>query len=211
MIWLGEADLDQGRPDAAEPLLHEGAVASAPLGRRALRPRPRGARQTGLRERAQSTSSRRWRSTARPRSFHYSLAMAYRGMGDQRRAESHLRAAWRGGDSARPADEGARRPAPQRPDLRRRTPTPPATEAIGPPRRSISGRPSPWPQRASLHHKLGTALFYLGDRRGAFEAFGEALRLSPTFPAAHYALGVMHQEAGEYQKAIESFSGRARI
>jgi tetratricopeptide (TPR) repeat protein len=32
------------------------------------------------------------------------------------------------------------------------------------------------------------------------------LRLSPDFSAAHYALGVLHDEAGAYQQAIGSFS-----
>jgi tetratricopeptide (TPR) repeat protein len=62
------------------------------------------------------------------------------------------------------------------------------------------------PTRASPHHKLGTALFYLKDRRGAADEFQEALRLSPDFSAAHYALGVLHDEAGAYQQAISSFS-----
>ena len=62
------------------------------------------------------------------------------------------------------------------------------------------------PMRASPHHKLGTALFYLKDRRGAVEEFQEALRLSPDLSAAHYALGVLHDEAGAYQQAIGSFS-----
>jgi tetratricopeptide (TPR) repeat protein len=62
------------------------------------------------------------------------------------------------------------------------------------------------PTRAAPHHKLGTAMFYLGDRRGAIEQFHEALRLSPGFAQSHYALGVIHEEAGEHQQAIEAFS-----
>ena len=62
------------------------------------------------------------------------------------------------------------------------------------------------PVRASPRHKLGTALFYMGDRRGAREHFQEAVRLSPAFAQAHSALGVIHEEAGEYQQAIDSFS-----
>ena len=53
------------------------------------------------------------------------------------------------------------------------------------------------PTRASPRHKLGTALFYQKDRRGAFEQLQEAVRLSPSFAPAHYALGVMHEEAAE--------------
>ena len=62
------------------------------------------------------------------------------------------------------------------------------------------------PTRASLRSKLGTALFYTGDRRGAFEQFQEAVRLSPRLAIAHYSLGVMHEEVGEHLRAIESFS-----
>ena len=66
------------------------------------------------------------------------------------------------------------------------------------------------PARASPRHKLGTALFYLKDRRGAFTQFQEAVRLSPNFAGAHYALGVMHEEAGEREQAIESYSAAVK-
>jgi tetratricopeptide (TPR) repeat protein len=62
------------------------------------------------------------------------------------------------------------------------------------------------PTRASPRHKLGTALFYLEDRRGALEQFQEAVRLSPGYAQAHYALGVIYEDAGEHRQAIESFS-----
>jgi tetratricopeptide (TPR) repeat protein len=62
------------------------------------------------------------------------------------------------------------------------------------------------PTRASAHHKLGTALFYLGDRRAAVDEFHEAVRLAPRFAPAHYALGVIHDEARDYTLAIASFS-----
>jgi tetratricopeptide (TPR) repeat protein len=57
---------------------------------------------------------------------------------------------------------------------------------------------------------LGTALFYMGDRRGAFAEFQEAVRLSPGFAPAHYALGVLHEESGEHRQAIESFTSAVK-
>jgi tetratricopeptide (TPR) repeat protein len=50
----------------------------------------------------------------------------------------------------------------------------------------------------------------MGDRRGAREHFEEAVRLSPSFARAHYALGVIHEEAGEHPQAIESFSAAVK-
>ena len=49
MIWLAEAALDQGTAGRRRTALHESAVASASLGRGALRSRTRGAGQKGLR------------------------------------------------------------------------------------------------------------------------------------------------------------------
>jgi tetratricopeptide (TPR) repeat protein len=46
----------------------------------------------------------------------------------------------------------------------------------------------------------------MGDKNGAFNEFQQAVGLSPTFAAAHYALGVLHEDAGNHQLAIESFS-----
>jgi tetratricopeptide (TPR) repeat protein len=54
-------------------------------------------------------------------------------------------------------------------------------------------------------------MFYMGDRRGAIEQFQEAVRLSPGYAQAHYALGVIYEDAGEHHQAIESFSAALKL
>ena len=205
MIWLAEAALDQGRPDAAEQLLAKSlslqprsAAAQYGLGRAAL------ARKDYVRA-AQSLEAA---LALDPKAsiIHYSLAMAYRGSGDHRRAESHLR---------------QRGTVQIRSDPLRKALDEMLHSALTYEKNAdIAGSRGEWddaaaylrkavalaPTRASPRHKLGTALFYLKDRTGAFQQFQEAVRLSPGFVGAHYALGVMHEEDAKYQQAIESYS-----
>ncbi len=205
MIWLAEAALDQGRPDAAEPLFTKAlslqprsVAAHYGLGRTAL------ARKDYVRAAQHLEQALALDSKASV--IHYSLAMAYRGLGDARRAESHLQ---------------QRGTLQIQPDPLRKALDDLLHSALTYEKNAdVAGNRGEWaaaaeylrkavalaPTRASPRHKLGTALFYMGDRRGAFEQFQEAVRLSPTFAAAHYALGVLHEEAGEHQQAIESFS-----
>lgn len=209
MIWLAEAALDQGRPDAAERLLTKAlslqprsAAAHYGLGRAAL------ARKDYVR--AAQSLEQALALDNKASIIHYSLAMAYRGSGDHRRAESHLQ---------------QRGTLQLEPDPLRKALDEMLHSALTYERNAdIAGNRSEWaaaaeylrkavalaPTRASPRHKLGTALFYLKDRRGAFEQFQEAVRLSPSFAGAHYALGVMHEEAGEHRQAIESYSAAVK-
>jgi tetratricopeptide (TPR) repeat protein len=142
--------------------------------------------------------------------IHYSLAMAYRGLGDRRKAEWHLQ---------------QRGTLQIQPDPLRKALDELLHSALTYEKNAdAAGNRAEWaaaaeylrkavalaPTRASPRHKLGTALFYLGDRRGASEQFQEAVRLSPGFAPAHYALGVVHEEAGEHTQAIESFSAAVK-
>ena len=205
MTWLGEAALDQGRPDAAEPLFAKAvslepgsAAAHYGLGRAAL----------GRKDYAGATQhlEQALALDAKASVIHYSLAMAYRGLGHHIRAESHLQ---------------QRGTVQMKPDPLMKALDDLLNSALTYERNAdVAGGRGEWsvaaeylrkavalaPTRASPHHKLGTALFYLNDRRGAAEQFQEALRLSPGFAAAHYALGVLHDAAGEYRQAVGSFS-----
>jgi tetratricopeptide (TPR) repeat protein len=66
------------------------------------------------------------------------------------------------------------------------------------------------PREASLHHKLGTALFLDGDARGAAEQFTEALRLSPTFAKAHYSLGILLVSSGRTADGVAHLTDAVR-
>ena len=205
MTWLGEATLDQGRPDAAEPLFAKAAsleprsaAAHYGLGRAALGTKDYGRAARHLEQALALDGS--------ASVIHYSLAMAYRGLGDERKASSHLQ---------------QRGTMPIRPDPLMQALDGLLNSALTYEKNAdVAGNRGEWsaaaeylkkaialaPTRASPHHKLGTALFYLKDRRGAVQEFQQALRLSPGFAAAHYALGVLHDDAGEHQQAIGSFS-----
>jgi tetratricopeptide (TPR) repeat protein len=205
MIWLAEDALDQGRPDAAEQLLAKAlslqprsAAVHYGLGRAAL------ARKDYAR--AAQSLDQALALDNKASIIHYSLAMAYRGLGDHRLAESHLQ------------QRGA---LPLQPDPLKKALDEMLNSALTYEKNAdVAGNRGEWaaaaeylkkavalaPTRASPRHKLGTALFYLKDRRGAFEQFQEAVRLSPNFAAAHYALGVMHEETGQHHQAIESYT-----
>jgi tetratricopeptide (TPR) repeat protein len=205
MIRLADAALDEGRPDAAEPLLNKAltlqpgsAAAHVGLGRAALAKKDY--------TRAVQHLEEALKLDRKASVIHYALAMAYRGLGDHRQADVHLQ---------------QRGTVQLQPD--------PLTKALDDVLHSAltyeknadtAGRRGEWPAaadylrkavvlaptRASPRHKLGTALFYMGDRSGAFNEFQEAVRLSPNFAAAHYAMGVLHEDAGNHPLAIESFS-----
>jgi Flp pilus assembly protein TadD len=67
----------------------------------------------------------------------------------------------------------------------------------------------------SLRHKLGTALFLMGDVPGAVTQFRDTVRLAPpggrdeSAAKAHYSLGVLMASAGLGQQAIEHLTSAA--
>jgi tetratricopeptide (TPR) repeat protein len=204
MTWLAEAALDEGRVDAAEAYLQK-ALALEPdsvavhygLGRAAL-----GAKDY---DRAVLHLERALALDGKASVVHYPLAMAYRGLGDTRRAASHVQ------------QRGALAP---RPDPLLKALEDVLDSALTYERNAdTAGNRGEWaeavtylrkavalaPARPAARHKLGTALFYHGDRSGAFAEFQEAIRLSPGFAGAHYALGVLHEEDDDHPRAIASF------
>ena len=174
LVWLGDARLDEGKPDQAEPLFAKAAAlqptsvaAEYGVGRAAL------AKQ----DYAGAVSSLEKALALDPRAtiIHYPLGMAYRGAGDQAKAQAHL--AQRGTLAIEPDD-----PLMKQLDALLHS-------AIG---YEVSGADAldhgDWkaaaesfrkgievaPKEASLHHKLGTALALQGDGRGAIEEFERA-------------------------------------
>ncbi|PYQ68942.1 MAG: hypothetical protein DMG01_29970, partial [Acidobacteria bacterium] len=138
---------------------------------------------------------------------HYQLAMAYRGLGELPRAETQL------------AQKGTIEPRPIDPLMRAFDELLESAEAynVRGGRELESGNWSAAaedfrkglalkPDDPSLRHRLGTALYQLGDAAGASEQFREVIRTSPEFAKAHFSLGVVLAAAGRHQEAIESFS-----
>jgi tetratricopeptide (TPR) repeat protein len=172
LIWLGEADVDQGNYAHAVECLEKAST---------LDP--------------QATA------------VHYPLAMAYRGLRDEARAQAHLA---RGGAPATTHDD----PLMQRvdgmissglvyevngADALERGDWKSAADSF---RKGIDIAPG----QPSLHHKLGTALALLGDRKGAVEQFERAIAIDPTFAKAQYGLGLIQASSGRNQEAEQHFT-----
>jgi tetratricopeptide (TPR) repeat protein len=205
LLWLGEARLDEAKPDEAERLFAKAAslqpasvAAQYGLGRVALA-RQDYARAVPSLEKALSLDPQ---ATV----IHYPLAMAYRGAGDQAKAQAHL--AQRGTLAIKPDD-----PLMKQLDAM-------LNSAIG---YEVNGADAldrgDWkgaadafrkgievaPQEASLHHKLGTALALLGDGPGAVGEFERSIALDPSFSKAHYSLGVILAATDQAPAAIKHF------
>ena len=206
LVWLGDAYLRQGRSDAAQPLFNHAvilepgsAVAHFGTGRVALAQRdyPRAVAhlEKALALDAQATAA------------HYQLGMAYRGLGDLAKAEAQL--AQKGNIEPRPIDPLMREvdnllESAEAYNVRggRELEAGHWSAAAEDFRKGLAVRPSD----PSLRHRLGTALYQMGDATGAVEQFREVIRASPDFAKAHFSLGVVMEAQGRHQDAIESFS-----
>jgi tetratricopeptide (TPR) repeat protein len=134
----------------------------------------------------------------------YALAMAYRGLGNMEKAQSHL--ALSGTVGVRASDplldelqnlvKGVRLHL-----IRGRTALEARrfAEAADEFRKAIIEQPDSIP----AHFNLGAALTQTGDLRGAIEQFKETLRLDPNHANAHYNLGLLFTQANEHEQAIK--------
>ncbi|HXD75725.1 MAG TPA: tetratricopeptide repeat protein [Vicinamibacterales bacterium] len=205
LVWVGEGDLDQGKPDAAQQVF-EKALSLAPrtvtaeygLGRAAL------AKQDYTRavEHLEKALSLDPLATV----VHYPLAMAYRGLGNQEKAQVHL--VQRGTLALKPPDplmdrlnamlnsalayEVSGADAMDRGDFNA------AEDSF---RKGVAIAP----KEPSLHHKLGTVLALKNDKNGAIEQFEQAIALDPKFVKAQYSLGVVQADQGQTAQAIQHF------
>jgi len=206
LVWLGNAHMVQGRVDAAEPLFNQAlkiepdsAAAHFGAGRAALARKDYEAAVTHL----EKTLALNPEATA----THYQLAMAYRGRGDLAKAEAELQ---RKGDIE---------PSPLDPLMRQFDQLLESAEAYN----VRGGREldaKNWaaaaedfrkglelkPADPSLRHRLGTALYQMGDVNGAVEQFQQVTRTSPEYAKAHFSLGVLMEAGGRNQEAIDDFS-----
>jgi tetratricopeptide (TPR) repeat protein len=136
--------------------------------------------------------------------LHYALAMAYRGLGDVERAQSHLAKSGTVGvrasdplvDGLQDLIKGARLHL-----IRGRTALEARrfSEAAAEFRKAILEQPDSIP----AHFNLGAALTQTGDLRGAIEQFEETLRLDATHANAHYNLGLLFAQMDQHEQAIK--------
>jgi len=211
LLSLGEARLDEGKPGEAEPLFTK-ALALQPMSVSAQYELGRVALAKQDYARAVSYLEKALMLDPQATVIHYPLAMAYRGLGDQTKAQAHL--ALRGTLQIKLDD-----PKMQRVDAM-------LNSAIG---YEVSGADAldrgDWqaavnsfrkgievaPKEPSLHHKLGTALALQGDGRGSVAQFEQAIALDPAFVRAHYSLGVVLASTGQTPAAIQHFNAALKV
>ena len=144
-------------------------------------------------------------------SLHYSLAMAYRGLGRLEQARAHL--ARRGNGAVRPGDpvvdsltmllRG------ERAHIilgRRDYEAGKFEEARAAFRKAVDAAPA----SAEARVGLGMALAQLGNAAGASEQLEAALRLDPDNTTAHTTLGVMFSSLGRDREAVDHLNAAFR-
>jgi len=203
LVSLGEVYLSQGRTDEAEAPFSK-ALALQPK----LVPALFGIGRVALARKDYATAVRVLDEclTLDPRATatHYPLGMAYRGLGDAKRAQAHLEQ--RGDVTVRPVDplmdelDGILE-SPRAYDLRggRLLETGDWVNAAAQFRKGVELDPS----NPALRLRLGTALFQLGDFQAAREQFERALQVSPTYAKAHHSLGILAEAGGRHAEALE--------
>jgi tetratricopeptide (TPR) repeat protein len=135
--------------------------------------------------------------------LHYALAMAYRGLNNLEKAQSHLALSGTVGvrvsdpllDGLQDLVKGARLHL-----IRGRTALEARrfSEAAAEFRKAIKEQPRSVP----AHFNLGAALSQMGDLPGAIEQFKETLKLDPTHANAHYNLGLLLAQTNQTEQAI---------
>ena len=205
LYWLGEIRLEQGRPDDAESLFAR-ALALFPSSLSARY----GLARTALLEddyrRAADLLEEILERNPEIGAVHYPLGMAYRGLGDDARAEEHLRqrenAEIRPDDPLMAALDSLLTTAGTYEnsglDALDRQEWPAAIEQF---RQGLELDPND----PGLRHRLGTALFMTGDLNGAMAEFQRVVRTTPDYFPSHYSIGVLLQETGRHAEAVARF------
>ncbi len=203
LLWLGQLYAQTGRAAEGTPLLERAlrlqpssASARAALGRAALDAR----RYADAVQQFEAALA----SEPSALALHYPLASAYRGLGEARRADAHLRLF---------KDVGVSMPDPLMDDVGRLLRTSLDYTVRG--TRALDARR--WPDAVGLftqglalspgdpvlHQNLGTALYLSGDTEQAVAHFQEAVRILPGYPKAHFTLGVIFDAAGHDAEAVD--------
>jgi tetratricopeptide (TPR) repeat protein len=216
LVWLGRTHLDQGRLDQAEPLFAR-AQSVAPKTVAVLAGQAQIALARKDFTRAVSLLEEGLTIDPRADSLRSQLAAAYRGLGNTAQAEAQLKL-WRNTEVQVPDPlredldlalesglsydlRGARVMA--KGDYRG------AAELF---RRGVELTSGSTQLGRALRHKLGTALFLMGNTEEAIRQFEEVVRLAPSSgqdePAAkaHYSLGIVRASSSRGPEAIAHFT-----
>lgn len=210
LVWLGDVRLAQDRPVSARPFFEQ-ALALRPDSLAARYGLGRAALLAEDHQRAVDLLEEILARDPAAAAAHYPLGMAYRALGDEARAAAHLRR--RQSTALRPADpllaevdaliESARAYEARGNEALDRQEWRAAADLF---RRGLELDPD----HPALRHRLGTALYVMGDVGGAMAEFERVMRESPNFPAVHYSVGVLLQGEGRHREAIERFETALR-
>jgi tetratricopeptide (TPR) repeat protein len=220
LVWLGRLHLEQGKPAVAETYFMRAAdlpprnvAVLAGLGQTALARRDY--------RRAVSLLEEALAFDPLAASIHSPLANAYRGLGDQAKAEEHLKQ-WRNTDILVPdrlrMDLDLSLESGLSYELRgvRALEARDFKAAEGFFRKGIELTPTTTALGRSLRHKLGTALILQGDVAGAMARFEEVAKLAPAegldeaSAKANYSLGVVLASSGRSTQAIQRLSAAVK-
>ena len=203
LVRLGEVHLALGRPEAAAPRFEQAlavdrgsAAAWYGAGRAALARKDDEAAVNALEEALALAPE--------ANGIHYPLAMAYRRLGDTERARAHM------------AQQGEIEPRPDDPVLReieQRFESALLLDFRGGEALAAGN----WaaaadffdralaldPDRANLRHRLGTALWRMGDARGAEAAFERIIATTPEYSEAHFNLALILARTDRLGAAVE--------
>ena len=203
LVRLGEVHLALGRPEVAGPLFERAlavdrgsAAAWYGAGRAALAGNDDDAAVNALGEALALAPD--------ANAIHYPLAMAYRRLGDVEQAREHLT---RQGDIEPRPDDPVLREIEQRfesallLDFR-------GGEALAAGNWAAAAdffdrALALSPDRANLRHRLGTALWRMGDARGAEEAFERIIETTPEYSEAHFNLAMILAQTDRVEGAID--------
>ena len=209
-VHLAEIELDAGRPEAAKTLLDE-AVARAPDNPRALA----GLGRTALQQRDFAAAVEHLAAALELQpdkaKVHYSLGLAYRGLGDRGLAARHMTQGQRDnrdkGDATmvdplmaevRALDRGARALGQRG---RRAFVDGDFARAIAAARQAVAANP----EQVQPRLNLGAALLRAGRAEDAVGELEEVLRRSPGHPIGHFNLGATYYQLGRWGQASEQY------
>jgi tetratricopeptide (TPR) repeat protein len=204
LVRLGDVYLALGRPEVAAPLFDK-ALALDSSSAAAWFGSGRVALERNDDHRAVKALEEALARDAGATAVHYPLAMAYRRLGDLTQAQAHL------------ARRGDVEPGPEDPLLTKIEAGLENDSALM--LDSLGGQAlaaGNWataadyferalklsPDSPSLRHRLATALFRMGDERGAEQQFELVLRTAPSFRDTHYNLALIKAGSGRLDAAI---------
>jgi tetratricopeptide (TPR) repeat protein len=210
LVWLGEAYLDDDRLGLAQSAFQR-ALAVQPQSAAALFGAGRSALARQQYAEAAQDLEHALAIDARASAIHYPLAMAYRQLGDEQKAEAHLR------------QRGSTYPALPDPLMQddqdllesavsfenrgmQALKSADFANAIGAFRKGLELAPTD----TSLRYWLGAALYASGDVNGAVREFSDVVRRDPEHAKAHFSLGAIDDANRQRAKAIEEYQSSVR-